>query len=247
MIFSCSGSEKFKKPQPENICCPSCAEEVEIWTDEIEALCPKCNTKVTRPQEQSCLDWCSYAKECVGAQKYTLYMHNKATSIKEKLLRELKDYFTGDIKRINHAKNVMHFAEELLKQEKADWHIVIPASILHDAGIKVAEAKYGSTAGHYQEKEGPPIARKILLKVGLKKEDIEEICEIIAHHHSPGIVSTQNFKVLYDADWLVNLKDEIDTKDRDKLKVIIDKVFLTNSGKILAEKIYLSTPFKIEH
>lgn len=244
MIFSCSGSEKFKKPQPENIKCSSCGEEVEIWTDEIEALCLKCNTKITRPQEQSCLDWCSYAKECVGLQKYTLYMHNKSTSIKEKLLRELEDYFEGDIKRINHAKNVMHFSEELLKQEKADWHIVIPASILHDVGIKIAEEKYGSSAGHLQEKEGPVIARKILLKVGLKKEDIDEICEIIAHHHSPGKINTQNFKVLCDADWLVNLKDEIDTKDRTKLQAIIDKIFLTNSGKILAEKIYLSTSSK---
>lgn len=240
MIFSCSGSEKFKKPQPQNLKCPSCGEDAEIWTDEIETLCPKCNTKVARPQEQSCLDWCSYAKECVGAQKYTLYMHNKATSIKEKLLQELDDYFGEDIKRINHAKNVLHFAEELLRQEKADWHIVIPASILHDVGIKVAEEKYGSNAGHYQEKEGPEIARIILLKVGLKKEDIEEICGIIAHHHSPGIVKTQNFKVLYDADWLVNLKDNVTTKDKVKLKTIIDKVFLTDTGKAMAEKTYIS-------
>lgn len=239
MIFSCSGSEKFKKPSPEGIKCPSCGEELEIWTDEIEVLCPKCKNTVRRPQENICLDWCGYARECVGQQKYDLYMRNKAVTIKEKLLKELADYFGADLKRINHAKDVMHFAEELLKKEKADWHIVIPASILHDVGIKAAEAKYGSNAGHLQEKEGPEIAGKILLKVGLKKEDIEEICEIIAHHHSPGIVNTQNFKVLYDADWLVNLKDEIGSKDRGKLKAIIDKIFLTNSGKVLAGEIYL--------
>jgi len=38
---------------------------------------------------------------------------------------------------------------------------VIPASILHDVGIKAAEEKHGSSAGHFQELEGPEIARKI--------------------------------------------------------------------------------------
>ena len=46
--------------------------------------------------------------------------------------------------------------------------------------------------------------------------------------------------MLSDADWLVNLKDEVDTKDKVTLKALIEKVFLTKAGKILAEKIYLS-------
>ena len=160
-------------------------------------------------------------------------------SIKEKLIKELEDFFGDDKKRINHAKRVLQFAEELLKKEKADWHIVIPVSILHDLGIKEAEAKYGSSAGHLQEREGPAIAKGILLKMGLKKEEIEEICQIIAHHHSPGKINTQNFKILYDADWLVNLKDEVNTEDKEKLERVINKVFLTKAGKELAKATYL--------
>ena len=156
--------------------------------------------------------------------------------MKNKLLKESNDYFGDDIKRINHARKVLYFAEKLLEQEEADRHIVIPASILHDVGIKVAEAKYNSTAGQLQEKEGPKIAAKILHKLGTNKKDIEEICLIIAHHHSPGKINTSNFKVLYDADWLVNLEDESDGKKRNKL---IAKVFLTKTGKKIAEKIYL--------
>lgn len=236
----CPGAQKFRQPEPENIKCPVCKQEVEIWTDEFQVTCPNCKNKIFRQQEgASCLDWCKYAKECVGDTTYNIYMQNKAITTKQKLLKELEEYFGNDTKRINHAKNVMNFAEELLRQEKADWHIVIPASILHDVGIKVAEEKYGSNAGHYQEKEGPEIARKILLKLGCKKEDIEEICQIIAHHHSPGKVNTLNFKVLCDADWLVNLKDEVDTEDEEKLKKIINKVFNTNTAKQLAQKIYL--------
>jgi len=240
MINKCPGSKGFRQPRPEIIKCPSCGEEVEIWTDEIRAICPKCKRVVMRQEGPSCLDWCRYAKECVGEKTYARYMKNKAITLKQKLIEELEKYFGNDAKRIKHAKDVMHFAEELLKEESGDWHIVIPAAILHDIGIKEAERKYGSSAGHYQEKEGPPIAKKILLKIGFKKEDINEICQIIAHHHSPGKINTQNFKLLYDADSLCNLKDKVDIKDKTKLKEIIERIFLTNTGKNLAKKIYLS-------
>ena len=76
-------------------------------------------------------------------------------------------------------------------------------------------------------------------KLQLKKDVIDEVCQIIAHHHSPGKVDTLNFRVLYDADWLVNLKDEFDTSDREKLDKTIEKVFLTESGRELARKVYL--------
>ncbi len=239
-IDFCPGSKKFKEPQPENLKCPSCGREVEMWTDEIQRACPHCKKIILRKQEgATCLDWCRYAKECVGQDTYDNYMQNKAITTKQKLIEEMEAYFGSDTKRITHAKNVMHFAEEILKQEQADWHIVIPASILHDIGIKAAEKKYGSSAGLYQEKEGPVIARKILAKLSFKKEDIEEICGIIAHHHSPGVIHTLNFKALYDADWMVNLKDEADTKDKNKLEKTIDKIFLTETGKKIAQKIYL--------
>ncbi len=239
MLSNCPGSQKFKQPQPEAVKCGSCGEEIEIWTDEIHAICPKCKNTVIREQGASCLDWCKYAKECVGENTYNSYIQNKFTTLKGRLIKELEDYFGEDIKRINHAKNVMHFAEELLKIENSDWHIVIPASILHDVGIKISEQKYGSSAGHYQEKEGPAVARKILLKIGVKNKDIDEICEIIRYHHSPGRINTKNFKALYDADLLVNLKDEVDVKDKAKLEKIINKAFLTDAGKQIAKNTYL--------
>ena len=45
--------------------------------------------------------------------------------------------------------------------------------------------------------------------------------------------------MLYDADWLVNLRDDYDISDRKKLATIIDRVFLTESGKALARRVYL--------
>jgi len=158
---------------------------------------------------------------------------------KAALIKAMEAYFNGDAKRINHALRVTEYAEELLKPEGGDYPVVIGAAVLHDIGIHQAEKKYGSTIGKYQEKEGPSIARRILTGLGFERKQIEETCEIIAHHHSPGKVNSKNFAIVYDADWLVNLKDEYDIRDRSKLSRIIEKVFLTPSGKAMAREVYL--------
>lgn len=160
-------------------------------------------------------------------------------NLKAALVGEMENYFGGDTKRINHAYKVAEYAEMLLEKEGGDYPVIIGAAVLHDIGIHEAEKKYGSTSGKYQEIEGPPIARPILIKLGFSDDQVGEICDIIAHHHSPGKITTGNFNVLYDADWMVNLRDEFDVRDRKKLSNIIEKVFLTASGKALARGIYL--------
>jgi len=162
--------------------------------------------------------------------------------IKVALIKAMESYFDGDTKRIDHARKVTEYAEKLLEGEGGDYFIVIGAAVLHDIGIHEAERKHGSASGKYQEIEGPPIAREILTELGFVYEQIEEICDIIAYHHSIGPMrSNGNFRILYDADWLVNLGDEYNIQDTEKLNTIIEKVFLTKSGKSLAKKVYLST------
>ena len=158
---------------------------------------------------------------------------------KEQLIAVMEAYFGDDGRRIGHAKKVTENAERLMAAEGGDPEVVIAAGVLHDIGIHEAERKHGSPAGHFQELEGPPIARELLTTLGYAPETVDEICDIIAHHHSPGVLTTVNFKVLYDADWLVNLEDEYDIRDRAKLGTIIDRVFLTETGRKLARERYL--------
>ncbi|MCX5715642.1 MAG: phosphohydrolase, partial [Candidatus Omnitrophica bacterium] len=66
MIFECPGAKIFKQPKPEGIICPCCGREAEIWTDEVRIACPGCKKPIIRQQGQSCLDWCKFAKDCVG-------------------------------------------------------------------------------------------------------------------------------------------------------------------------------------
>jgi len=78
MIANCPGSDKFKQPKPENIKCNFCGKETEIWTDEFQTTCPNCHKRVTRAgATQSCLDWCKFAKECVGESIYNEYLKAK--------------------------------------------------------------------------------------------------------------------------------------------------------------------------
>lgn len=240
MFKSCPGAGLYKQPIPEEIVCPGCSAQLEIWSDEAQVKCSACGRFIMREYSQaSCLEWCAYARECLGYAAYEKYARNKLLTQKERLISEMKKVFLKDEKRLNHALRVLDYAEEITRFEKGDWHIVVPAAILHDIGIKESERKYGSSAGNYQEKEGPAIAREILLRAGFDKKSIDEIADIIAHHHSPGKVDTLNFKIVYDSDSLVNLKDEVDLCDKDKLRDWIDRIFLTAKGKSMARKVYL--------
>ena len=155
--------------------------------------------------------------------------------LKDRLISEMKQYFGDDERRISHALRVTGFAQEILQEEDGDEDVVIAAAILHDIGIHEAERKYDSSAGRYQEIEGPPIAREILKRQGLEESFVEEVCEIVGNHHSPKNVDTSNFRIVYDADWLVNLNDEYGHKSKDELSRIIEKVFLTPTGKRIAK------------
>jgi putative nucleotidyltransferase with HDIG domain len=158
----------------------------------------------------------------------------------EKVCQAMRDYFGDDRRRIDHALRVAGFAEEILEKEPGDRELVIATALLHDIGIREAERKYASSAGDLQEQEGPPVALEILSSLGYDSAFADEVCAIIASHHSPGEIDTYNFRVIWDADWLVNIPDEVGCDDRIRLEKIIEKVFLTATGKNIAERIYLN-------
>ena len=66
----CPGSKDIKSPKPEEIKCRHCGAEVEIWTDETETKCKERGNMNSRLIGPTCLDWCAFAKECVGEDKY---------------------------------------------------------------------------------------------------------------------------------------------------------------------------------
>jgi HD superfamily phosphohydrolase YqeK/predicted RNA-binding Zn-ribbon protein involved in translation (DUF1610 family) len=235
----CPGSKLLRQPAPELFPCPNCGTEVEIWTDEFKRICPSCRKMVLRPGGMSCLEWCKMGKECVGEATYESWVRNKTVGVKQQLLAALEEHFGQDRRRIEHAGAVLAEAEGLMGSEAADCHIIVPAALLHDIGIPTAEEKYGSAEPRYQEQEGPPLARALLLRLGFQLRDIDEVCDIIGHHHSPRAEETANFRVLYDADCLVNLRESAANHSRAELDALIRERFLTAAGRKRAAELYL--------
>ena len=152
------------------------------------------------------------------------------------LIRTMKEYFGEDDRRISHALEVLSLAERIQKVEGGKLKIVEAAAILHNIKIPESERKYNSSAGRYQEIEGPPVAERILRNFGFSEEEIDHICRIIANHHSDKGIDSVEFRIVWDADWLVNIPDEFDLADREKIKKIVDEVFKTAEGAVLAGK-----------
>lgn len=223
--------------------CPKCGRGVEFFKDEVRRKC-RCGHEIVNPKmDFGCAQWCPYAEQCVGPLPEEVKERQKAEQkdlLRERISLEMKKYFGTDFKRVNHALRVAKYAEQILKMEGGNPLVVMGAAYLHDIGIHEAERKHGNPSGHYQEMEGPLVARGILEKLNIRKEIADEICDIIGHHHHPREEETLDFQILYEADWLVNIEEEGISKDRQKTEGLIEKVFRTVTGKQLAEKLYLA-------
>ena len=241
-LAGCPGAERIRASFPDEVLCV-CGEKVEMWPDEFEIRCPACGRTVERTVPPACIEWCAAARECAGERLYEQYMRARGKrsgeSLKDKLLNAMRSYFGRDTRRIKHAERVTAFAEEILDKEKGHYGVVLAASILHDIGIPEAERKYGSSKANYQEREGPPIARKIMEKMGIDKKVIDETCAIIGHHHSPGKIESTNFKIVYDADRLVNTIEKLVMDGTGKVRGGLNRAFLTKSGREMASYLFM--------
>lgn len=152
--------------------------------------------------------------------------------LKAKLLRELTRHFGWDIRRIEHALEVLWHAEALLEETpEANPEIVMAAAITHDFGIREAERRYGQAPPAMQEEFGPRYARAALERVGMSTAAIDEVCDIVGHHHSRPDQPSLHFQLLYEADWLVNIREYPNLLESPKrLQAFISRNFETPAG-----------------
>ncbi len=189
--------------------CAGCGHMLEFFKTEGVRRCPQCGLKVINPAVSlGCAQWCDYAKECLGFDPKQLQAEDEGgESMAQKLIAIMKSEFDGDQKRISHALRVLERAEALLHEEDGSPRVVVAAALLHDIGIREAERKHGSGAPKYQEQEGPPIARRILEELDFDADIVDHICRIVGSHHSGDDIDTPEFRILWDADLLVNLEE----------------------------------------
>ena len=156
------------------------------------------------------------------------------------IINEMIRYYSGDPRRVNHFLKVFSFAKaigELENLDKDEQDILEVAAVMHDIGIKVSEEKYKSSAGNYQEIEGPPVAREMLSQLNFDEKFIDRVCYLIGHHHTYGEIDGIDYQILIEADFLVNIyEDEI--KDI-QIRSIKEKYFKTKAGTQFLTDLYL--------
>ena len=222
--------------------CPKCGREVEFFKDDTARKCNHCGHRFVNPNmDFGCAAYCQFAEQCLGTLPPELVARQE-NLLKDRVALEMKRYFKNDFKRIGHATRVARYAERIGKSEAGNLAVILAAAYLHDIGIHEAERKHNSPAAEFQEKEGPAIARDILIKLGAQEKLFDAVCDIIGHHHHPRPDDGIDFKVVYDSGQIANMEERLKEKpmDPDDLAGVIEKSFLTESGRKYAKEVLLT-------
>ncbi len=176
--------------------------------------------------------------------------------IYQKIFEKAKP-FLRTRKNLIHTQIAWRYALKLLKKEKANEAIVLPAILLHDVGWKCVPEHLHLTAfgpnptnpelTKVHEIEGAKIARKILNDLNYPSNRVKEICRIIRGHDSRKRPVSRNDRIVKDADKLFRYSHKgvaIDSKRfhiprstyLSFLEGTIDQWFCTATAKEIAKR-----------
>lgn len=221
--------------------CPACGHKVEFFKDDTTRVCKKCGHRFLNPHmDFGCASYCPYAEQCIGNLPPEL-MAQKEDLLRDRVAIETKRYFRGDFKRIGRAMRVARYAEHIGKEEGGSLAVILAAAYLHDMGGKGTEATHESDAVGCEKGNVQPGARELLVRAGAREELIREVCEIIGHHRHPGQEMSLNRKIVSDAVMIATLeeKQKENSVESEELTRAIGRSILTESGRILAERILM--------
>lgn len=161
------------------------------------------------------------------------------TEIIDNVQTDMHKFDTGSPERIQHFTKVHSFAKQIGKQEQLDDETLFTlelTAILHDIGIKVAEEIHGFSNGKLQEELGPDVAKELLAPYDIKEEIIDRVCYLIANHHTYSKIEGLDFRILVEADFLVNLYENgVDEKG---VLSAYKKMFITDSGRAMCKVMF---------
>ena len=155
------------------------------------------------------------------------------------LAMKMIDYDAGDRRRINHFFKVTSYARTIGEREQLDestLFILTAAALTHDIGIKVSMEKYGNCDGPHQEKEGPPIAEKMLSGLSFDRAVIDRVCWLIGHHHTYTDVNGIDYQILIEADFLVNLDEG--GASPETIAHVRKTIFTTKTGLAIFDRLF---------
>lgn len=161
-------------------------------------------------------------------------------------IQKMKETFKDAEFGIIHTLNVLENAERISKSEKLvndEFKVVVLSAIYHDIGALEAEKKHGNMMGKYQEIEGPPIARSYMTSTDLDRSIVDRVCYIVGNHHTQEAIDGVDFRIIWEADLLENMRGLVLTQDDKQLIDFIDKSFILDESKKIAFEKYLANKY----
>lgn len=155
------------------------------------------------------------------------------------LYDRMVSYYAGEPARIQHFVKVHSFARRIGLAEGLDSKTQLTleaAALVHDIGIKPAEAIYGSCDGPYQEALGPAPARELLDSLDFPADVTDRVCYLVGHHHTYTGIDGMDYQILVEADFLVNLFEN-ETRQAPRREAL-KRIFKTECGRTLCRVMF---------
>lgn len=156
-----------------------------------------------------------------------------------RVMKDMIELDRGDARRIQHFTKVHAYAALIGREEgmgEDELETLELAALTHDIGIGYCERTYGRCDGKMQEREGPAIAETLLRGAGVSQATRERVCFLIAHHHTYTGVDGLDWRILLEADYLVNGFENGLSKAA--LATGYREIFATEAGKRLCRAMF---------
>ena len=154
-------------------------------------------------------------------------------------IRKMIDFYEGNIHDIDHFLKVWALAKNIGEAEGLDdetQEILELVAVIHDIACPLCREKYGNTDGKHQEEESAPLVEAFCAGLPVETSKVRRVKWLVEHHHAYTNVEGMDYRILLEADFLVNA-DESNLKKEaiEKMKI---NVFKTKTGKELLNHIY---------
>ena len=148
----------------------------------------------------------------------------------------------GCAERVQHFLKVYQYAQIIADAENLrgeEREILDVTTLMHDIAIGPCEKTYGHCTGKLQEQEGPAYAKAMLAETGCASATmVERVCWLIAHHHTYGDFEGLDYRILIEADYLVNAHEN--HAPREAVLNMRKKIFRTTMGTYLLDTLFLA-------
>ena len=152
--------------------------------------------------------------------------------------RAMCDWDSGNARRIHHFAKVHDFARQIGLASGLDENamfILEIAALVHDIGIKPADAQYGRHDGPLQETLGEAAAQIMLDAMGLPPAVVRRVSFLVGKHHTTSNVAGADWQILLEADFLVNMVES--SYSDEAIDRAEEALFRTAEGKRMLERI----------